>query len=66
MQKGEGVKEAKCAPEGLDFEWLGDQFANFDDTAAVIANLDLVISVDTSVAHLAAALGTCLSPRDRR
>ena len=57
LQKGEGVKEAKCAPEGLDFEWLGDQFANFDDTAAVIANLDLVISVDTSVAHLAAALG---------
>lgn len=57
LQKGEGIKEAKCAPEGLDFEWLGDQFANFDDTAAAIANLDLVISVDTSVAHLAAALG---------
>jgi ADP-heptose:LPS heptosyltransferase len=30
---------------------------DFADTAAVIANLDLVISVDTSVAHLAAGLG---------
>lgn len=29
----------------------------FIDTAAVIANLDLVITVDTSIAHLAAALG---------
>jgi hypothetical protein len=32
---------------------LGD----FSDTAALIANLDLVISVDTSVVHLAGALG---------
>jgi tetratricopeptide (TPR) repeat protein len=33
------------------------EFANFSDTAALIANLDLVISVDTSTAHLAAAMG---------
>lgn len=30
---------------------------DFDDTAAVVANLDLVIAVDTAVAHLAGALG---------
>jgi tetratricopeptide (TPR) repeat protein len=36
---------------------LGDQLNNFADTAAVIDGLDLVITVDTSVAHLAGALG---------
>jgi hypothetical protein len=35
----------------------GSSLANFADTAAVIAALDLVITVDTSVAHLAGALG---------
>ena len=34
-----------------------DQLFTFDDTAALIAALDLVITVDTSVAHLAGALG---------
>ncbi len=33
------------------------ELKDFSDTAALIANLDLVISVDTSTAHLAAALG---------
>ncbi|MFZ6756767.1 tetratricopeptide repeat protein [Undibacterium sp. Ji50W] len=36
---------------------LGPQLVDFSETAAVIANLDLVITVDTSVAHLAGALG---------
>jgi len=34
-----------------------DQLDDFSDTAALIANLDLIISVDTSTAHLAAAMG---------
>ncbi len=36
---------------------VGTDFADFSDTAAVIASLDLVITVDTAVAHLAGAMG---------
>jgi hypothetical protein len=36
---------------------VGDALADFDDTAAVVMLADLVITVDTSVAHLAGALG---------
>ena len=35
-----------------------DQIEDFADTAAVISGLDLIITVDTAVAHLAGALGT--------
>lgn len=36
---------------------LSQDLRDFDDTAALIANLDLVITVDTSIAHLSGALG---------
>ncbi|TAG92647.1 MAG: tetratricopeptide repeat protein [Oscillatoriales cyanobacterium] len=36
---------------------LSEELGDFADTAAIISQLDLVICVDTSVAHLAAALG---------
>jgi ADP-heptose:LPS heptosyltransferase len=35
----------------------GSQLENFADTAAVVMNLDLVICVDTAIAHLTGALG---------
>ena len=43
-------------PTGLQLLDLGSQLTDFSDTAALLSQLDLLISVDTSVAHLAGAL----------
>jgi len=40
-----------------EIKQLGASFGDFADTAAVLDQLDLIITVDTSVAHLAGALG---------
>ena len=40
---------------------LGQEFTDFSDTAAVVAMLDLLITVDTSVAHLAGAMGKAVA-----
>lgn len=42
--------------EKYNIENLGKTFVDFSDTAAALENLDLLISADTSVAHLAGAL----------
>jgi len=57
LQKGPGEDEALNPPAGMSLYAAGPQLRDFADTAAVIANLDLVISVDTAVAHLAGAMG---------
>ncbi len=57
LQKGESAAQALQPPDGLSLIDLTSELAGFDDTAALIANLDLVVSVDTAVAHLAGALG---------
>jgi tetratricopeptide (TPR) repeat protein len=56
LQKNVRADDATVLQERSDLVPLGDKLDTFADTAAVIANLDLVISVDTSVAHLAGAL----------
>jgi hypothetical protein len=44
-------------PAGLVVHDVAEYLHDFTDTAALVANLDLVIAVDTAVAHLAGALG---------
>jgi tetratricopeptide (TPR) repeat protein len=50
-------KDGPAAPDDFSLIELMGDMADFADTAALVANLDLVISVDTAVVHLAAALG---------
>ncbi|WP_334035648.1 tetratricopeptide repeat-containing glycosyltransferase family protein [Burkholderia cepacia] len=57
LQKGQGEDEARHPPGGLPLLHLGSEIDDFADTAAIVAQLDLVVCVDTSTAHLAASLG---------
>ncbi|MCA7934106.1 tetratricopeptide repeat-containing glycosyltransferase family protein [Burkholderia cepacia] len=57
LQKGQGEDEARQPPGGLPLLHLGSEIDDFADTAAIVAQLDLVVCVDTSTAHLAASLG---------
>jgi len=62
LQKGaeaiaQSADSRACGGTGLQIADFTNELADFADTAALVCNLDLVISVDTSVAHLAGALG---------
>jgi len=57
LQKGQPRSQTLSPPPGLLVHDWTDELHDFGDTAALIECLDLVISVDTSVVHLAAALG---------
>lgn len=58
LQKGDdAVKQLATLPPDVKVIDLGSQFSDFADTAAAIENMDLVISVDTSVTHLSGAVG---------
>jgi hypothetical protein len=58
------LQKGRAAEQGATLAWPGGpmvdhaaELSDFAQTAALVANLDLVISVDTAVAHLAGALG---------
>ena len=57
LQKGDPAKQAETPPPGMLLFEATDHIESFVDTAALISHLDLLISVDTSVAHLAGAMG---------
>jgi tetratricopeptide (TPR) repeat protein len=61
LQKNEGVEQLKSLPVGMSVETLPDGFDNgenaFLDSAAVMKCMDLVITSDTALTHLAGALG---------
>jgi Flp pilus assembly protein TadD len=57
LQKGEPSAQAAHPPRGMALYDFTTDLYDFADTAALVDNLDLVISVDTSVVHLAGALG---------
>ncbi len=56
LQKGEPALELKQSSEFSRVIDLDTAIQDFSDTAAIIQNLDLVITVDTAVAHLAGSL----------
>lgn len=57
LQLGQGVDEITSLPQAAGLLDLTEHLKDFSDTAALVANLDLVITVDTAVAHLAGAMG---------
>jgi ADP-heptose:LPS heptosyltransferase len=57
LQVGDAAGQLRESAARTAITDLAASIDNFADTAAIVANLDLVISIDTSVAHLAGAMG---------
>ena len=57
LQKGVGTDQIADVNERFAVSDFGGRFTDFMDTAALIRNLDVVITLDSSLAHLAGALG---------
>ena len=57
LQKGAGVEQLQDLADGFSITELGSRLEDLTDTAAVMRNLDLVITCDSALAHLAGAIG---------
>jgi hypothetical protein len=57
IQKGPALAQADTPPAGMSIFLPGDEIRDFEDTAAILNVVDLLISVDSSPVHLAGALG---------
>ncbi|MCA1323387.1 tetratricopeptide repeat protein [Herbaspirillum sp. alder98] len=57
LQKGPAAEQAATPPAGMALVSLSDEIADFEDTAAILSLLDLLVSVDSSPVHLAGAIG---------
>jgi tetratricopeptide (TPR) repeat protein len=60
LQRGAAASEARQPPAGMQIRSLEGELRDFSDDAALLANLDLVISIDTATAHLAGAMGVAV------
>ena len=56
LQKGAAAVQGANPPPGMKLMDVGEKLHDFADTAAVLENLDLVITIDTAAGHLAGAL----------
>jgi cytochrome c-type biogenesis protein CcmH/NrfG len=57
LQKGSAAAQAIKPPPGMNLINFTASISHFGDTAALISHLDLIVTIDTAVAHLAGAMG---------
>jgi hypothetical protein len=57
LQKGPAAEQANNPPPAMNLTDWTEDLSDFAETAELVIGLDLVVTVDTAIAHLAGALG---------